>query len=132
MRRREVTRGFTLLEVLVALLILGVALAALMSALLANTGLNSRVSRAAEAIRLSEDVLEGYRQAGNYGDLRQDKQETVQRNNVSYTVVTDFCPTDAPSSMACSDSAAYIRLEVKDGNTILHRVETYYTSFGKE
>lgn len=140
MRHREAKRaherahegGFTLLEVLAALLLLGLALAALLSATLANTGLNSRVDRAAEAVRISEERLEGYRYVGGYGALRTNKTETETRRGQNYTVVTTFCPSDAPTEMPCSGSAVYIRLEVKDGPRLLHRAETYYTEFGKE
>lgn len=127
-------QGLTVIEVLIALLVLGIALTVLISALIGNTGLNTQIDRKSEAIRISEDVLEGYRQAGSYGGLQnaQPRVETVSRRNQPYTVTTTFCPTDKPSTMLCSNSAVYIRVEVKNGNKLLHRAETYYTTFGRE
>ncbi|THF68958.1 prepilin-type N-terminal cleavage/methylation domain-containing protein [Deinococcus sp. Arct2-2] len=116
----------SLIEVLVAFVVLGIALTALLSAMLSNTALNTDVSRRAEAIRVSEVVLEGYRQAGNYGALRTTRTDTVTSGNIPFTAVSTFCPPDAPLSMVCSSSAVYIRLEVKYGNKVLHKADTYY------
>lgn len=132
MRPPDTAQGFTLIEILVALAILSIALGALLSAMLANASLNTKVDRTAEAVRVSENLLEGYRQTGEYGSLRGQKVETVTRRNQTFTVSTDFCPLDAPNTMPCSGAAVYIRLKVDYGNATLHRVETYYTNFGKE
>jgi len=126
------TAGLTLIEVLVAFIVLGVALTALLSAMLSNTALNTEVSRRSEAIRVSEAVLEGYRQSGDYGSLRTTRTNTVTSGGTTFSTVSTFCPADAPSSMPCSTSAVYIRVEVKYGNKVLHKADTYYTSFGSE
>ncbi|MFB9993431.1 prepilin-type N-terminal cleavage/methylation domain-containing protein [Deinococcus oregonensis] len=126
------TAGLTLIEVLVAFMVLGIALTALLSAMLSNTALNTDVTRRAEAIRVSEVVLEGYRQAGNYGTLRNTRTDTITSGGTTFNTLSTFCPLDAPSSMACSSSAVYIRVEVKYGNKVLHKADTYYTSFGSE
>jgi type II secretory pathway pseudopilin PulG len=126
------TAGLTLLEVLVAFVVLGIALTALLSAMLSNTALNTDVSRRAEAVKVSEAVLEGYRQSGDYGSLRTMQTSTVTSGGTTFNTVSTFCPNDAPSSMVCSGSAVYIRVEVKYGNKVLHRADTYYTSFGSE
>lgn len=124
--------GFTLIEVLVALLILGVALMFLLSALLGNTNLNTKIDRKAEAIRVSEGILENYRQSSDYGGLRTDTSQTVTRRGTNYAVDTDFCPDDAPSTMACTTTSVYIRLKVKYDGKVLHQADTYYTEFGRE
>lgn len=126
------TAGLTLIEVLVAFVVLGIALTALLSAMLSNTALNTDVGRRAEAIRVSEVVLEGYRQSGNYSTLRTARTDTITSGGIPFTAVSTFCPSDAPSSMKCSTSAVYIRVEVKYGNKVLHQADTYYTSFGSE
>lgn len=133
-RRPQTTQGFSLIEVLVALLVLGLAMTTLISALLANTSLNTKVDRKAEAIRISEERLESFRQSGNYGTLigKGTTTETVTRRGQQFTVQTTFCPTGVAPSMKCSTTAVYIRLDVKQGVTLLQRAETFYTSFGKE
>ncbi len=129
---RNPTEGFTLIEVLVALLILGIALTVLLSALLGNTSLNTKIDRKAEAVRISEGVLENYRQSGDYGTLRTDASQTVVRRGANYTIDTDFCPTGAPATMACTTTSVYIRVKVKYDGTTLQQADTYYTEFGRE
>lgn len=125
--------GLTLIEVLVALLVLTVVMTSVMTALLANTRVNTRVVERAEAIRVSEEVLEGYRQVGSYGQLAAQGAEAreVLRAGRSYRVQTTFCPADRPPEMQCSESAVFIRLSVGLDGRELHRAETYYTAFGK-
>lgn len=132
--RSNATQGITIVEVLVAMLILGVAMGSLMGGLLANTSVNSRVSHKADAIRISEEKLEGYRQVSSYVGMNTTLPitETVARNGVNYTVITTFCPADMPSSMVCSNTAVYIRVEVLDATKSLQKVDTYYTTFGQE
>ncbi|GGM16948.1 type II secretion system protein [Deinococcus aerophilus] len=134
MRSEHGTQGFTLVEVLAALLVLGMVMATMFAALLANTSLNSKVERKAEAVRISEQKLENYRQLGRYGNLvtQGTVAETVTYNGKPYTVQTTFCPSDRPSTMVCSNTAVYIRLDVLQTGQLLHRAETFYTSFGKE
>lgn len=128
------TQGITIVEVLVALAILGIALTTLLSAMISNTRLNTQVDQRSEAIRISEDTLEAYRQAGNYGVLATSapRTSTVTRRNQPYTVVATFCPSDKPVRMICSNTAVYIRVEVNSGSKMLHKAETYYTTFGRE
>ncbi|WP_295822451.1 type II secretion system protein [uncultured Deinococcus sp.] len=132
--RSDATQGITIVEVLVAMLVLGIAMGSVMSGLLANTSVNSRVGYKAEAIRVAEEKLEGYRQDGNYNGLsaKPPVTETVIRKDIPYTVKTTFCPADKPTSMVCSNTAVYIRVEVKHGTTDLYSADTYYTSFGQE
>lgn len=116
------------------MLVLGIAMGAIMGGLLSNTSVNSRVGQKAEAIRITEEKLEGYRQLGSYAALNgaAPLTQTVTRSGLPYTVVTTFCPTDKPSTMACSNTAIYIRVEVTNGNTTLYKADTYYTQFGQE
>ncbi|PTA67773.1 type II secretion system protein [Deinococcus arcticus] len=133
----QVQAGFTVVELLIALAILGVAMSTVISAMLANTSLNTRVERQANAVRVSEQVMESYRQRTDYAALQfNDLSQTVVMNGQTYTANTDFCPNDLPqatkNSMPCSSTSVYIRVEVKHGNTVLHRAETYFTQFGNE
>lgn len=128
--------GFTIVELLVALSILGIAMATVMSALLANTNVNTAVEKKANAVRISEELMESYRQRTDYGTMRTAVTQSIARNGRTYTAVTTFCPTDLPTTtrtdMPCNSTSVYIRVEVKDGTTILQKVETYFTQFGSE
>ncbi|WP_412026927.1 prepilin-type N-terminal cleavage/methylation domain-containing protein [Deinococcus yunweiensis] len=132
--RSNAEQGITIVEVLVAMLVLGIAMGSVMSGLLANTSVNSKVGQKAEAARITEEKLEGYRQLGTYAALNGATPitETITRGGVSYTVKTTFCPTDKPSTMACSNTAVYIRVEVNNGSKALYKADTYYTQFGQE
>ncbi|MFC3831250.1 MULTISPECIES: type IV pilus modification PilV family protein [Deinococcus] len=132
--RSDATQGITIVEVLVAMLVLGIAMGSVMSGLLANTSVNSRVGNKAEAVRITEEKLEGYRQDGDYTTLSTSLPvtETITRKGMNYTVKTTFCPSDKPTTMVCSKTAVYIRVEVTNGNTELYKADTYYTSFGQE
>ncbi|MVN88173.1 prepilin-type N-terminal cleavage/methylation domain-containing protein [Deinococcus sp. HMF7620] len=138
MRSNQSTQaGFTIIELLIALAILGIAMTTVMSALLANTSLNTKMERQANAVRISEQTLEAYRQRTDYAALQKnDLSDTVTMNGQSYTVVTDFCPNDlttaTKTALPCNNTSVYIRVEVKYGTTILHRAETYFTQFGNE
>lgn len=135
--RSDREQAFTLIEVLVALGILGIVMGTVMSALLANTSLNAQVSRKAEAVRISEEIMEGYRQQTDYKTLQAtDLESSVTRQGQQYKVVTDFCPTDLSTeikkALPCTQSSVYIRVEVSNGGKLLQRAETYYTAFGSE
>ncbi|WP_162621413.1 type II secretion system protein [Deinococcus arenae] len=126
--------GFTIIELLVALAVLGIAMATIMSAMLANTNLNNKVEKQANAMRVAEQVMESYRQRSDYGTLRAPLSQNVTMNGRTYTAMTTFCPTDLPSatlsSMPCNNTSVYIRVEVRDGITALQKVESYFTQFG--
>ncbi len=131
--------GFTLVEILVALAIFGIASAALMTGLLANLSANTTVQQRADAARIIEGQFETYRQTNDYGSLQTGFRErvvesAVMSNGVTYTVRATFCPEGLPAAtvaaMPCSPSAIYIRLEVKNGTKSLQEAETYYTKFG--
>lgn len=131
--RPDPQAGLTLTEVLVALMVLTVVMSSVMAALLANTRVNTRVVERAGAIRVSEEVLEAYRQVGKYGQLgsRGSEVKDVLRGGRSYRVQATFCPADRPPEMQCSESAVFIRLSVGLDGRELHRAETFYTAFGK-
>lgn len=132
--RSEAAQGVTIVEVLIAMLVLGIAMGAIMGGLLSNTSVNSRVSQKADAIRIAEEKLEGYRQLGSYATLSgaAPLTETVARGGLNYAVTTTFCPSDRPGTMACSSTAVYLRVEVKNGTRLLYTADTYYTQFGQE
>ncbi|WP_084050230.1 type II secretion system protein [Deinococcus hopiensis] len=120
--------GFTLIEVLVAMSVLSVVMAVLVSNLLANASLNRNVELKNDAVRLSEKYMEDYRRQGGYGALRTSSSSSVVVNNYTLTVNSTFCPSDMPSDLQCDSNSVYIRLEVKYGSKLLQKTETFFTS----
>ena len=133
--------ALTLVEILVAMAILGIAAAALSTGMIGNTRINSEVDQKATAARILETEFEKYRQVNDFGSLQSGAstpnivQSTTTVNGINYTVRATFCPTDLPTetkvAMPCSRTAVYIRLEVNNGPTTLQKAETYYTKFGR-
>lgn len=133
-RYMQPEQGFTLIEVLIAMLVLGIALAAMLSTMLSNTQLNNNLEQRSQAVRLTEGILEKYRQSANYGALAvmPAQTEEVSVNGQPLKITTTFCPSSKPKELVCSASAVYIRVEVKNADKIIHSAETYYTTFGRE
>ncbi len=133
---RECSGGFTLIETLVAIAVLGVTLTLLTTAFLANTNLNSVVDQRADATRIGETVLESYRQNSNYGVLAVSApiSQNFTRNGRTYVARTTFCPdtrsADLTAKMPCSDTAVFIELTISRNSTVLYSASTYYTRFG--
>lgn len=133
---REVNYGFTLVETLVAIAVLGITLTLFTTAFLANTSLNNTVDRRAEATRIGEKILEGYRQNSNYGVLATSApvSQSITRNGQTYVALTTFCaatrPADLMTKMPCSDTAVFIELNVSQNSKVLYSASTYYTRFG--
>ena len=129
MRRERREQGMTLIEVLVAMGILLVVLAAMVPALLSNASVNNKSDQISGAMRVATNTLEDYRaKLGNAtvpstGAIT----TTVNSQGRSYTVLSSFCPSDAPSTMICSANARYIRVDVSLAGTKLYTAETFFT-----
>lgn len=135
--RTDRDAGFTIIEVLIAIFILGILMGSVMWAITANLRTNANVNNRAEAVRAAEIMLENYRQRTDYGALNVLGSETVTQaiNGRNYSVESEFCSADRPSDIKskfpCSDTATYIGMKVKFGDKVLNSVSTYFTKFGR-
>lgn len=121
----------TIIEVLIALALLGLTLSILTTSMISNAQLNDTIDRRGQAVRLAEKLLERYRyDEGSYGDLvaKGSIESEEEHNGYKFPVKTTFCPSDMPAEIICNDSSVFIRLEVKDNKKVLYKTETYYTS----
>lgn len=124
--------GMTIIEVLIALALLGLTLSILTTSMISNANLNDTIDKRGQAIRLSEQILESYRSNNDYTELSNPNviQKDVNFNGFKFPVKTTFCPTDAPKEMPCTDSAVFIRVEIMNNNKVLHKTESYFAEFG--
>lgn len=125
--------GMTIIEVLIALALLGLTLSILTTSMISNANLNDTIDKRGQAIRLAEKLLERYRyDEDSYGDLASKGivESKEEHNGYIFPVKTTFCPSDMPKQMVCDDSSVYIRLEVLNNNKVLYKTETYYTELG--
>lgn len=123
----------TIIEVLIALALLGLTLSILTTSMISNANLNDTIDKRGQAIRLAEKLLERYRyDEDSYGSLalKGITESKEEHNGYTFPVKTTFCPNDMPKQMVCDDSSVYIRLEVMDSNKVLYKTETYYTELG--
>ncbi|WP_170161631.1 type IV pilus modification PilV family protein [Desulfosoma caldarium] len=98
-KSRGEASGFTLVEVLVSLMVLGVALMSLWGFHWTSRHVNMKSKREATALLLANEALEAYRQAIDVDDKTYDPNgtETVTRDNILYTRTTSVTsdPTHA-------------------------------------
>jgi general secretion pathway protein I len=126
-------RGFTLVEALVAMALLGIAAAAILPAFMVQYDANSRAEIRGGAITAAQQVLEDLRLQDPHtmpdplgsGDPP-DQPRQVAVGDQTYDVVAryceraEFCPPAAPGSR-------HITVEVSFQGRIVYVVETIYT-----
>lgn len=127
--------GFSLIEALVAVAILGVALAAIVPGFVDNLRLNTSSEVRSGAVRAAQQVLEDARSSACFVQRDCDPtQAYLPRSGSSaplpvwvggreYRVVTRYCAEAA----YCSDTTRHLRVEVNfDGRTV-YAADTVYS-----
>lgn len=118
-------RGFTLLEALIALAILGIALAGLVPTFQAFLDANSVSEQRSNAVAAAQQVMETLRRV-DPSTLPSSGTSDVQAVTVGqheYEVVTKFCV----ESSYCSSAARDIVLEVSFAGKTIYTVESVFT-----
>jgi type II secretion system protein I len=118
-------RGFTLLEALVALAILGIVLAGLLPAFQAFMDANSVSEERSNAVAAAQRVMETLRQE-DPASLPSSGTSTVQAIVVGdheYEVVATYCSNPT----YCSTAARHILLEVSFAGNAVYEIETVFT-----
>lgn len=127
--------GFSLIEALVAIAILGIVLAALVPAFVGNLRTNTRSEIRGGAVRAAQQVLESLRAAGCFQPIECDSTQTylptggtlgpeiVRAGGRDFSVVTRLCPNDA----YCSENTRFLRVEVSLDERIVYTADTVYS-----
>jgi type II secretory pathway pseudopilin PulG len=120
-------RGTTLVESLVALLLLGIAVVVIVGGFTAMLDANTLTEERCAAVTAAEQTLEALRRVDpeSLPSSGQSQPQQVQIDGKDYEVVTRYCASPG----YCKPKSRHIEIEVQyDGKTI-HRVETVFTQF---
>jgi len=118
-------RGFTLLEALVAMAILGIALAGLLPSFQSFMDANSLSEQRSNAVAAAQEVMEGLRQLDPSGlpSTGTSSVQAVTIGNHEYEVVANYCV----ETSYCSSAARHIVLEVSFAGKTVYTVESVFT-----
>lgn len=123
---KRAAQGFTLVELLVAMVIFGIVMAYSISALTTNLQFNRRTELRGEAIAVTRQLLEGLRRSSitSLPATRTVQTSNVTYNGRTYNVNTTYCA----DTTYCAGSARQVRVEVSYGSSSLYSAETVFTA----
>lgn len=128
MRKLEhLQQGFSLVELLGALAVLGIIVGVMLTAIIGNTQLNTRTEQNAQATVAAQQVLDDARTSDPSSmPLSGAKAaETVNVGGRDYKVTLRYC-VSTPNY--CSGNARQIQAKVEYGGKNIFTVETVFTS----
>jgi prepilin-type N-terminal cleavage/methylation domain-containing protein len=118
-------RGVSLVEVLLALLILGIVLAGMVPSFLAFLDVNTRNEERTGAVQAAQTVLESLRLADPAmlpsGGASQ--PQPIRVGERTYQVVTRYCVVSA----FCDSDSRHLAVEVLHEGNLLYSAETVFT-----
>jgi prepilin-type N-terminal cleavage/methylation domain-containing protein len=122
--------GFTLIEALVAITILGIALAMIIPAFLANLQLNSKSEDRTYAVAAAQQVLENLRLADpkSLPTTGSDPAINVIVAGHIYTVTPSYCTI----TTFCTATSKHIRVDVSFNSKIVYTTETVFTKIANQ
>lgn len=119
------SRGFTLLEVLVSLTLLGIAGAAIVPALHSYSRFNRSMEIKSGALQAAQVILDEMR-FQNPSTMRasgEDAAVTVDIGRERYAVSVAYCLRN----QYCSSSSRHLKILVRHSEKVVYDVETVYT-----
>lgn len=122
-------KGLTIIEALVAIVILAIAMAALIPVFTRNAQINTRMELRSGAVSAAQYVLDDLRisQRSDWNGAWP-TSESVSAGSRTYDVAIDVCRAGETGCLTTLD-AKHIRLEVSHGGTTYYEVETVFTRF---
>lgn len=132
--QRDDRRGLTLVEVLIAVAILGILLGGLIPAFVSNMRINTDSEVRSQAVTAAQSVLDALRADGSWPEygLDPDGEATippvrqVESGGRTFDVQIDYGPY-CDASGTCLDGAQNVELEVRWRGRVYYTVETVYT-----
>ncbi|MFB9993201.1 prepilin-type N-terminal cleavage/methylation domain-containing protein [Deinococcus oregonensis] len=124
---KHVQQGFSLVELLVTMAILGIIIGVMLTAIASNTQLNSKTEQTAQATVAAQQVLDDTR-TSDPSTLPLSGADPVDIVNVGgrdYKVTLRYC---VPTPNYCSGNARQIQATVEYGGKPLFTVETVFTN----
>jgi prepilin-type N-terminal cleavage/methylation domain-containing protein len=118
-------KGFTLVEALVAISIMGIALAGIVPSFLHNMDTNTSSEQHSDAVAVAQEVLEQLRhedptlmQSSGSSDV-----QVIAVGGRDYEVINSYCT----NSDYCTSGSRHIVVEVSFAGRIIYELETVYT-----
>lgn len=123
------TRGLSIIEVVIALVILTIVLAGLLPSFIGNLQINNRTELRGTAVSIAQRELEQLRRQNlaaisNTTTTTQAPKDVVQDGR-TYQVSTRFCV----DTSRCTGNARQIVVQVSYKGSKLYELETVYTQF---
>ena len=117
--------GFSLLEVMVALVIFGIVSAGMASAFVSHLGYNYDSSLRSDAIAATQIVMENYRTVSpaTLPSTGTGAVQIITIDDRDFTVTPQFCA----NAQFCSAATRHIRLQVSYQGQNIYALETVYT-----
>lgn len=118
-------RGFTLVECLFALAILGAVMTSLMPSFINFMDANSNSESRSDAVAAAQQIMESLRRQDPAGwpSSGSSATEVVAINNREFEVVKQYCL----SSKFCGSASRHVVVEVSYGGKVLYSVESVFT-----
>ncbi|WP_407543697.1 type II secretion system protein (plasmid) [Deinococcus radiomollis] len=120
-------QGFTLVEVIVAMLIFVIAITLVVPAFTSFLSLNSGNEKQTQAVRAAQQVLDRIRLQDPANLTTNPPAQTVTVGGYPYQVAVAYCYTAA----YCDSGSKDVEVEVSDNGKLLFSAETVYTQIVK-
>ncbi|ULH14155.1 type II secretion system GspH family protein (plasmid) [Deinococcus sp. KNUC1210] len=119
-------QGFTLIEMLVALMILGVLMSVVITAITGNTSLNTQTELRSQAAVAAEQILDIARtkDPANMPTSGSEAAVSVLVGGHTFLVTLSYCTT----ATYCTGTARQLLSQASYASKVLFRVETVFTS----
>ncbi len=121
---KDTRSGFTIVEAIVAILILGIALSFIIPAFVANLQINTKSEERTYAVAAAQQVLENLRLA-NPQSLPSSGSSTainIVIGGYAYVVTPFYCAI----TTLCTSTSKYIRVDVAFKSKVLYTAETVF------
>lgn len=125
MNGRRGRAGFTLVEALIGLAILGVVLVGILPAFVSYLRVNSQTDIKSGAVAAAESVMDSMRQTPVSDWDPSGSVRTVSGGDRDYQATVEYC---TPTLPYCSGDARHVRVEVRYHGKVYYDVETVYTA----
>ncbi|MBB6098243.1 type IV pilus modification protein PilV [Deinobacterium chartae] len=120
------SQGFTLIEVLIALTVFGIAMMAIIPMFVSNMQMNSDSELRTQGAHLAQDYIEALR-LKDPGALAAETK-TVNVGSRTFRIESEYCT----KSSLCGSGSKHILVKVRHNNEIVFQTETVFTQLNTE
>jgi type II secretory pathway pseudopilin PulG len=120
--------GLTIIEALIAIVILGIALATIIPSLTAYTKVNTDSEKKGETVAVVQHVMDNLRQKQFTDWPTNGSSYDIASGGRTYKAKISWC-AKGPTNCYTSDSARHVKVEVIYNEKTIYTVETVYTTF---